>query len=180
MSTPTDDDQRQQPDRAADEAAVRALHRQVLDGWNRGDGAAFAAPFAEDAHFVAFDGSVIHGRQRIAESHQVLFDKWLTGTRLTDEFTEVRFLGPDAAAVFAVGGTIMRGKSTPAPERDSIQTLVAAREGAGWTFVSFQNTRIRPINGHPVAAILWLVPDQLWRLFYRLTRTTPRTQVLGT
>ncbi len=177
MATPTDDDHRE-PERAADEAAVRALHQRVLDAWNRGDGEAFAAPFSEDAHFVAFDGSVLHGRKQIAETHRVLFDKWLAGTRLTDERTDVRFLGPDAAVLFAVGGTIMRGKSGPSPERDSIQTLVARRDGSGWSLVSFQNTRIRPIGSHPVAAMLWLVPDALWRAFFRLTRTTPRTQAL--
>ena len=42
-------------------------------------------PFSQDAHFVAFDGSVLHGRKQIAETHRVLFDKWLAGTRLTDE-----------------------------------------------------------------------------------------------
>jgi uncharacterized protein (TIGR02246 family) len=172
-------DQRTQPERTADEAAIRALHGQVLDGWNSGDGAAFAAPFRPDAHFVAFDGSVTRGREQIAETHQVLFDKWLAGSRLTDERTEVRFLAPDTAMLVAVGGTIMRGKSEPAPERDSIQTLVTVRDESGWSLASFHNTRIRPIGSHPVAALLWLVPDLLWRLFYRLTRTTPRTRALG-
>jgi uncharacterized protein (TIGR02246 family) len=41
----------------ADEAAVRALLQQMLDGWNEGSGTAFAAPFAEDALFIAFDGT---------------------------------------------------------------------------------------------------------------------------
>jgi hypothetical protein len=39
----------------------------------------------------------------------------------------VRFLSPDVALMHAVGGTVMRGKSEPSPERDSIQTLVAIR-----------------------------------------------------
>jgi uncharacterized protein (TIGR02246 family) len=34
---------------AADEAAIRALYQQVIDGWNAGSGDAFAAPFEEDA-----------------------------------------------------------------------------------------------------------------------------------
>jgi hypothetical protein len=57
-----------------------------------------------------------------------LFDKWLKGTRLVEERTSVRFLGGDVALVVSVGGTVMRGKSEPAPERDSIQTLVATRK----------------------------------------------------
>ncbi len=39
----------------------------------------------------------------------------------------VRFLSPDVALMHALGGTVMRGKSRSAPERDSIQTLVAIK-----------------------------------------------------
>jgi hypothetical protein len=46
---------------AADEAAIRGLHKQVLAGWNEASGDAFAAPFSEDADFVGFDGSVTRG-----------------------------------------------------------------------------------------------------------------------
>jgi hypothetical protein len=68
----------------------------------------------------------------------------------------------------------MRGKSEPAPERDSIQSLVATRGADGWKFVWFQNTRIRPIGANPISALLWLIPDLLWRLFFRASKTTPR------
>jgi uncharacterized protein (TIGR02246 family) len=163
----------QDPQRAADEAAIRGLHRQVLAGWNEASGDVFAAPFSEDADFVGFDGSVVRGRRRIAEAHQELFDKWLKGSRLVEERTTVRFLGANVAVVVSVGGTTMRGKSEPAPERDSIQTLVASREADGWKFVSFQNTRIRPIGANPISAFLWLIPDKLWWLLFRVSRTTP-------
>jgi uncharacterized protein (TIGR02246 family) len=96
--------------------------------------------------FVGFDGSVMRGREQIASVHQELFDRWLKGSSLVDEGTEVRFLGADVAIVHAIGGTLMRGKAESAPERDSIQTLVAARHDGAWSFVSFQNTRIRPIG----------------------------------
>lgn len=174
MANPGHADSDQHPQQAADEAAIRGLHGQVLAGWNEASGDAFAAPFSDDADFVGFDGSVTRGRKRIAGAHQELFDKWLKGTRLVEERTTVRFLGGDVALVVSVGGTVMRGKSEPAPERDSIQTLVATRKADGWEFVSFQNTRIRPIGANPISALLWLVPDLLWRLFFRASRTTPR------
>jgi uncharacterized protein (TIGR02246 family) len=144
-----------------DEVQIRALHQRLLDGWNQGSGEAFAAPFAEDAHLVAFDGSILRGRKQIAEVQQRLFDRWLRGTRLVGGDTRVRFLGPDAAVALTVGGTIMRGKSKPAPERDSIQTLVAQRGADGWSFVSFQNTRLRPIGASAVSTLLWPIPDKL-------------------
>jgi uncharacterized protein (TIGR02246 family) len=160
--------------RGAAEDEVLALHRRVLDAWGAGDAEAFAAPFRDDAVFVAFDGSVLCGRAQIADAHRDLFERWLKGSRLIDERTIVRFLGADTAIVHAVGGTVLRGKASPAPERDSIQTLVAVRDAGGWTFVSFHNTRIRPIAAGGMSALLWLLPDKLWRLLFRATRTVPR------
>jgi hypothetical protein len=119
----------------------------------------------------------MRGREQIASVHQELFDRWLKGSRLVDERTEVRFVAPDVAIVHALGGTVMRGKAEPAPERDSIQTLVAVRGDGAWSFVSFQNTRIRPIGAGAASALLWLVPDVLWRLRFRASRTAPRKTV---
>jgi hypothetical protein len=101
----------------------------------------------------------------------------MKGTRLIEERTEFSFVNPDVAIVHTLGGTVMRGKSEPTPERDSIQTLVAVRDASGWSYVSFQNTRIRPIGAGAVSALLWLVPDKLWRLFFRLSKTAPRKLV---
>ena len=170
-----DSDTRTDEGRPADERAIRALQRQVLDAWGAGNGKAFAAPFSDDALFIGFDGSVMRGREQIAATHQDVFDRWMKGTRLVEEQTEVRFVDPDVAVVHTLGGTVMRGKSEPTPERDSIQTLVAVRDPAGgWSFVSFQNTRIRPIAAGAVSALLWLVPDSLWRLLFSLAKTAPR------
>jgi hypothetical protein len=38
-----------------DEAAIRAIHRHLIDAWNEGSGRDFAAPFVEDADFVVFE-----------------------------------------------------------------------------------------------------------------------------
>ncbi len=113
----------------ADEAAVRDLYQQLMDGWNRGSGEAFATVFTEHGDLVAFDGTHFKGREEIAPFHQQLFDKWMKGTRLVGQVKDVRFLSPDVALLYAVGGTVMRGKTEPSPERDSIQTLVATRQG---------------------------------------------------
>lgn len=68
-----------------DEAAVRALYRDLMDGWNKGSADAFAAPFADDGDLIGFDGTHLKGRREIATFHQPLFDKWLKGTRLVGE-----------------------------------------------------------------------------------------------
>jgi uncharacterized protein (TIGR02246 family) len=151
---------------SADEAAVRALYQQLMDGWNQGSGDAFAAVFTEDGDLVAFDGTHFKGRQEIAPFHQQLFDKWLKGSRLVGQVKDVRFLSPDIALMHAVGGTVMRGKSEPSPERDSIQTLVATRqEGDEWRLAAFQNTRLHPINNSAITFLIWTLSDLLWKVF---------------
>lgn len=149
---------------ALDEAAVRALYQQMMDAWNVGSGEAFAAVFTEDGDLIAFDGTHFKGRREIAPFHQRLFDTHLKGTRLVGQVTSVRFLSPDVALMHAVGGTVMRGKSAPSPERDSIQTLVATKRGGEWRLAAFQNTRIRPIGRNVAGTLVWLLSDWLWKV----------------
>jgi uncharacterized protein (TIGR02246 family) len=63
-----------------DEAAFRALYQQAMDGWNRGSGETFAAPFAEDGDLVGFDGTHLKGRQEISSFHQQLFNTYIKGS----------------------------------------------------------------------------------------------------
>lgn len=148
-----------------DEVAVRGLLEQLLDDWARGAGEAYGSRFVEDADYVAFDGSHTKGRAEISASHQRLFDGWLKGTRLTGRISSIKFLSPEVALVHATGGTIMRGRTEPSPERDSIQTLVAVRRGDEWRFVALHNTRVRPIDRGFTTFVLWAVTDLMWRLF---------------
>jgi uncharacterized protein (TIGR02246 family) len=150
---------------SADEAAVRALYQQVMDGWNQGSGDAFAAVFTEDGDLIGFDGTHFKGRQEIAPFHQRLFDKWLKGSRLVGEVKDVRFLSPDVALMHAVGGTVLRGKSEPVPERDSIQTLVATRQDGEWRLAAFQNTRLHPMDSSAGPFLVWTLSDLLWKVF---------------
>ncbi len=149
----------------ADQAAIRDLFEDLLDDWGRGDGESYGSRFTEDADYVAFDGTRTVGRQEIASSHQQLFDRFLKGTRLTGRILSIKFPSPEVALVHATGGTVMRGKTDPSPERDSIQTLVAVKEGGGWRFAAFHNSRIRPIGRGPLTFLLWAFTDLLWKIF---------------
>ena len=160
---------------SADEAAVRALYQQLMDAWNQGSGDAFAAVFTEDGDLIGFDGTHFKGRQEIAPFHQQLFDKWLKGSRLVGEVKDVRFLSPDVALMHAVGGTVMRGKSEPVPERDSIQTLVATRqEGDQWRLAAFQNTRLHPMDSSAGPFLVWTLSDLLWKVYRLIIQRTSR------
>jgi len=160
-----------------DEAAVLDLFAQVLDGWSCGSGEAFAAPFAEMVDFIAFDGTHLSSQAQVEKVHQQLFDKWLRGTQLTGEAT-VRFLSSDVALIIARSRTVMRGKRKPAPERDSIQTLTAVRDGDRWRLSSFQNTRIRPMGATVRGTFHWLVGDTLWKFIVR-PKSEPRLEGEG-
>jgi uncharacterized protein (TIGR02246 family) len=148
-----------------DEAKIHVLFEDLLEDWGRGDGEAYGFRFTEDADYVAFDGTRTTGRREISASHQRLFDKFLKGTRLTGRILSIKFPSPEVALIHATGGTIMNGKTKPSPERDSIQTLVAVREGADWRFAAFHNTRVRPIGRSAATFLLWAITDRLWRTF---------------
>jgi uncharacterized protein (TIGR02246 family) len=127
--------------RSHDEATIRSLYEQMIDGWNKGSGQVFAAPYNDDSDFIGFDGTYMKGRREIASFHQMLFDKFLKGSRLIGKIRSIRFLTSDVAVMIAVGGTVMAGQSDIEPERNSIHTLVAKKHNAKWYFTAFQNTR---------------------------------------
>jgi uncharacterized protein (TIGR02246 family) len=147
---------------AGDDASVRELYEQLMDAWNRGDGSAFAAVFAEDGDLVAFDGTHFRGREQIAASHQELFDRWMKGTRLIGSVERLRFVSSDVAVMHALGNTIARRRSSPARQRASIQTLVAVRTSVGWRLAAFHNTRVRPIGRGALTFLAWTLSDRLW------------------
>lgn len=134
-----------------DEAAIRALYQQKIDGWNAGNGKAFAAPYTEDSDYIGFDDTYLKGRQEIASLHQMLFDKFIKGSRLVGKIRSIRYLTPDIAIVVAVGGTVMAGQSDIDPERNSVHMLVAIKQNDKWHFTAFQNSRAQFI-GRPEEA----------------------------
>jgi uncharacterized protein (TIGR02246 family) len=161
---------------SADEAALRALYQQLMDAWNQGSGDAFTAVFTEDGDLVGFDGTHFKGRREIAPFHQQLFDTWLKGSRLVGQVKDVRFLRPDVALMHAVGGTVLRGKSEPVPERDSIQTLVATRQDGEWRLAAFQNTRLHPMDSSAGPFLIWTLSDLLWKVHRLIMQRTRRRQ----
>ena len=81
---------------------IEALYRQIIDGWNRHDGDAFAAPFAADGEMIGFDGSHVHGRDAIAESMSAIFADHETAPYVV-QLKDVRRLGDDVGLLLAAG-----------------------------------------------------------------------------
>jgi uncharacterized protein (TIGR02246 family) len=128
-------------DVAADDATVRSFPMRMIDAWNAGDAAAFAAPFSDHADFIAFEGTHLKGRRAIVQFHQPLFDTTLKGTRLEGEVKLVRFLTPDIAVMHARAGTFLAGADFTIPSRESMQLFVALRRGGEWRVEAMLNAR---------------------------------------
>lgn len=119
----------------ADRRAIEAQLRSLEGAWNRHDARAFAALFAEDAHFVNVFGMPANGRKAIEEFHAPIFATMFRESRLSLGETKVRFLRPDVAAVDArwemTGARDPQGN--PWPKRRGLLSFVATRRD-GWTF----------------------------------------------
>jgi uncharacterized protein (TIGR02246 family) len=125
---------------ADDEAAIHKVLAQIGDGWRKGDGAAFAAPFAEDALYITATGARLNSRQEIADLHQQIFDGIFRGTRLGGALQQMLVAGPDVVLVQSVGGILFAGESDAAVTPNGISTTVLAKRDGAWQIVSFQNT----------------------------------------
>jgi uncharacterized protein (TIGR02246 family) len=130
-------------DRSADEKALHGLFQELKDGWNQGDGHAYAASFTEDADYIVWNGTYLKGKEAIATAHQHLFETRFRGSQLEGFIRNIRFLRDDIALLHLHGRPQVPGQALPAPEAYSIQTLLAIKQADGWHFTAFQNTLIQ-------------------------------------
>jgi uncharacterized protein (TIGR02246 family) len=129
------------------EAEVRTLYQRVLEGWNRRSADDFAAPFAEDGEVVGFDGSQNTGRAEIAAEMGRIFVDHETGTYV-GKVRSIRALGSEAAVLRAVAGMVPAGESDLDPKLNTVQSLIAERQGGAWRVVLYQNTPAQ-FHGRP-------------------------------
>ncbi|MEV4142070.1 SgcJ/EcaC family oxidoreductase [Amycolatopsis sp. NPDC049691] len=119
-----------------------AVLDSLADAWNRGDADAYGAHFTEDATYVTFVGTRYQGRDDIAGSHRVLFEKFLKGTKLAHEVLDVRHLGPDVVVVSTAGDTY---KGARPRKLAKVQTYTLVRDGERWLVAAFHNTQRKPL-----------------------------------
>lgn len=132
------------------EQAACALMARLSEAWERGDGAAYASVFSEDAQYVSAPGERVYGRKAIAESHQRVFDTIFKDSKLGREYPiSFRRIAPDVVLVEATGSVLFPGEIERNIAPNGLMTLVLARQGDVWRIVSFQNTptgRFRKVN----------------------------------
>ena len=128
-------------DRAGDEAGIRKIITMVQDGWNAGDGEAFASPFAEDADYVVVNGMRIKGRQAIAAGHQNIFNTVYKGSNISATVQSIRFLRDDVAVVH-IAWHLKYRINDAAHETRSMNSMVMTKQEGRWSIAAFHNTPI--------------------------------------
>jgi uncharacterized protein (TIGR02246 family) len=130
-----------------DISAVRALHGELLEAWNRSDARAFASLFEKKCVCVGFDGSVYTSSTEIESSLKAIFKDH----KVASYVRIVRDVWPIAAGTIllrAVAGMVPPGSREIKPERNAVQLLVASNNSGTWKIASYQNTPAR-YDGRP-------------------------------
>ena len=129
------------------DAVAREVVARLEQAWNAGDGAAFAAPFAEDADFVDIRGEHHRGRGAIVGGHQAIFGSIYKGSTIRYRVTHARELADGVLLVHSTGD-LSAPAGPMAGEHRARQSLVLARRGpaggGGWEVASFHNTPVAP------------------------------------
>jgi uncharacterized protein (TIGR02246 family) len=133
--------------RTMNENEVRALYHTLITAWNDHDGAAMAAPFAEDGVVIGFDGSVSSGKQGISSEMSNIFARHETG-RYAVKVKSLRKLGQHAMILRAIAGLVPAGQTAIRPETNSHQTVVAEGRDGQWRIVLLQTTPAQ-FHGRP-------------------------------
>ncbi|MEV6337065.1 SgcJ/EcaC family oxidoreductase [Nocardia vinacea] len=126
-------------DQHADEAAIRELLDRQAAAWAAGDAEAYTQVFTPDADYVTWLGTHYKGREAITACHVPLFEKYLKGTRLVGEITQLRFVTPDVAVIHGKGAVVKGGRRRNR-RNTKVQTTVAVRHDGEWLLAAFQNT----------------------------------------
>ncbi|MGY1591396.1 SgcJ/EcaC family oxidoreductase [Geodermatophilus sp. SYSU D00965] len=132
------------------DAQIRALYAQFLDGWNRRSGAAVAAAFADDGDIIGYDGTHHHGRLAIAADFRQIFGSHQTATYVAVIRT-VRPVAAGVAVLLAHAGMIPPGHNDVDPRFHTIHTLVAVDEGSGRWRISLLQATPAAWQQHPEA-----------------------------
>jgi len=143
---------------ATAEAAIHAVVQAVEDGWNAGDGDAFAASFVPDADYVVVNGSYIQGRPTIAKGHHHLFAGMYKDSHNHATVHDIRFLREDVAVAHVEWNlevplnpvVAAMAKQMPHMKNNgktvtsqALCTMVMTQENGRWHIVAFHNTPVQ-------------------------------------
>ena len=121
------------------EGAARELYEKLIQAWNKRNARDFALVFASNGSIVGYDGSQVDGQLDVGAHISEIFSHHQTAAYVTI-VREVRPISSDVVVLRANAGMVPPGKDELNPERNAVQSMVAARKGAKWEIALFQNT----------------------------------------
>jgi len=124
----------QNPNRAADESAIKAVVKAFIDTREANDRAGLTALLTEDVDQRQASGNLRSGRGAVVSGS--LETTQSTGGRRTITVDSLRFLGPDVALVDGRYDSIGRSDGT---DQRLITAIVLRREGTAWKISAIRN-----------------------------------------
>jgi uncharacterized protein (TIGR02246 family) len=124
----------QSGDRAADEAAVRAVIQAFLDTREKNDAAGLAALLTPDVDQRQTSGNMRSGRDAVVSGS--LQTQQSTGGRRSITVDSLRFVGPDVAIADGRYDSLGRADGT---DQRMLTSMVLRREGGAWKIAAIRN-----------------------------------------
>ena len=121
------------------EGAARELYGKLIQAWNKRNARDFALLFASNGSIVGYDGSQVDGQLDVGAHISEIFSHHQTACFVTI-VREVRPISSDVVLLRANAGMVPPGKDDINPERNAVQSLIAAQKGGKWEIALFQNT----------------------------------------
>jgi uncharacterized protein (TIGR02246 family) len=122
-----------------DRAAVENIVSRLEAAWNAMDGAAFGAPFAEDADFVTIRAEHFRGRPAIAAGHTAIFQTIYAGSTNRYTVETVRQVRPGVALAH-VRAELNAPTGPLAGRHHARFSVLLTKEASGWEIAAFHNT----------------------------------------
>jgi uncharacterized protein (TIGR02246 family) len=145
------------PAASNDVAHLEATAEQFEAAFNKGDAAAIAAQFTENAEVVDEDGNVVQGRDNIQARFGEIF-KENPNARIAVELTSLKQLSPDIAIEEGFSTTTL---APDEPSSRSPYTLVHLKKNGKWLIASVRDFpgETNEIAHDHLQALAWLVGD---------------------
>jgi uncharacterized protein (TIGR02246 family) len=124
----------QSGERAADEAAIRAVIQAFLDTREKNDAAALAALLTPDVDQRQTSGNMRSGREAVVSGS--LQTQQSTGGRRSITVDSLRFVGPDVAIADGRYDSLGRADGT---DQRMLTSMVLRRESGGWKIAAIRN-----------------------------------------
>jgi uncharacterized protein (TIGR02246 family) len=124
----------QHADRAADEAAIKAVIKGFIDTREANDAAGLTALLTQDVDQRQTSGNVRSGRDAVVSGS--LATTQSTGGRRSIAVDVLRFLGPDVAIADGRYDSVGRTDGT---DQRMLTSMVFRREGGAWKIAAIRN-----------------------------------------